>query len=70
MVLPAPLLELDESVDVEDELEVDVEDVVVVVVVEAAEVVVGVVDVVAGVAVVVLLIEKPGVTLMLGVSRL
>jgi len=66
VVALAPLLELDESVDEEDEPGVDVEDMVDVVVVE---VVVVVVDVVVGVAVVVLLIENPGATLMLGVNR-
>jgi len=62
--------ELDESVDVPDVLEpagVVEEEVVDEVEVVAVVVVVDIVDV--GVAVVVLLIEKPGVTLMLGVSR-
>ena len=67
VVVLDPLLEPDESDDVEDW--VDAEDVDDEAVVVDVVVVVEIVDVGVGVAVVVLLIENPGVTLILGVSR-
>lgn len=65
VVVLDPLLVADESDDVEDWVDAeDVDDEA-----DVGEVVVEIDDVVVGVAVVVLLIEKPGDTLMLGVSR-